>query len=200
MKVSMESFITKEPPLAIIIVGDGREDVKVLEAIGEKLDHESFLVYSRLVGRIGLVGAADSLSELVSRIKAVSRYLVVIDREHIRDVKDFELVLQSRGFRILEKKSCYDVLCWRFIVEKGDRRVVVVLSIQGRERCIEENEAELIRLCLGETVAADKKSIRELLRRRSIGSVKDLIKQCNDKALELAFTSLIHALNEIKYM
>jgi hypothetical protein len=199
MKVSMESFITKEPPLAIIIVGDGREDIKVLEAIGEKLDHESFLVYSRLVGRIGLVGAADSLSELVSRIKAVSRYLVVIDRERIRDVKDFELVLQSRGFRIPEKKSCYDVLCWRFIVEKGDRRVVV-LSIQGRERRIEKNEAELIRLCLGETVASDKKSIRELLRRRSIGSVKDLIKQCNDKALELAFTSLIHALNEIKYM
>jgi hypothetical protein len=119
MKVSMESSITKEPPLAIIIVGDGREDVKVLEAIGERLNHESFLVYSRLVGRIGLVGAVDSLSELVSRIKAVSRYLVVIDREHIRDVKDFELVLQSRGFRILEKKSCYDVLCWRFIVEKG---------------------------------------------------------------------------------
>jgi hypothetical protein len=135
MKVSMESFITKEPPLAIIIVGDGRKDVKVLEAIGGKPDHESFLVYSRLVSRIGLVGATDSLSEPVSRIKAVSRYLVVIDREHIRDVKDFELVLQSRGFRILEKKSCYDVLCWRFIVEKGDRRVVVVLSIQGRERC-----------------------------------------------------------------
>lgn len=85
-------------------------------------------------------------------------------------------------------------------MRRGDRRVIVALSIQGRERCIEENEAELIRLCLGETVAADKKSIRELLRRRNIGSVKDLIKQCNDKALELASASLIHALNEIKYI
>lgn len=55
MKVSMESFITKEPPLAIIIVGDGWEIARASFLIMDTIStlsnalHSFILIYPILI-------------------------------------------------------------------------------------------------------------------------------------------------------
>jgi hypothetical protein len=145
-------------PLAYVIIGDGYTEVRILEAIGDKLNHSEVLLYVKWGISIGLSAALDTLAKLFSLDKRVSKYLLIIDREHVKSVDDIINGLLARGFTISGEERCYAEACHIFTVEKGGRRGAVVVSIQGKERCIEENIAELIRMHYNENVSSDKKS------------------------------------------
>jgi hypothetical protein len=185
-------------PLAYVIIGDGYTEVRILEAVGDKLNHSEVLLYVRWGISIGLSAALDTLAKLFSLDKRVSKYLLIIDREHVKSVDDVINGLLARGFTISGEERCYAEACHIFTVEKGGRRGAVVVSIQGKERRIEENIAELIRMRYNENVSSDKKSITEWCKRKGL-SIKEVVGHSNYELLEKAFPELIKALNTLRH-
>jgi hypothetical protein len=197
MRIAVKGSEVAGKPLAYIIIGDGYTELRVLEAMGDKLNHSEVLLYARRGISIGLSAALDTLAMLFSLDKRVSKYLLIIDREHVKNVDDVVNGLLARGFTVKGMERCYDDACYVFIVERGGRRGAVVVSIQGKERSIEENIAELIRMHYNEGVGSDKKSVKEWFKRKGL-SVEEAIERSNHELLEKAFPALIKALNTLR--
>jgi len=179
-----------------IIIGDGSTEFRILKALENKLDHSDVLLYSGRGVSIGLSAALDMLATLFSLDRRVTKYLLIIDKEHVKSVNDIEKGLRDRGFTVRDAKECFDDVCYVFIVERSGRRGVVAVSIQGRERSIEESIAELIKMRYNEDVGSDKKSLREWFKGKRL-SVEKVMEQSGYKLVEKA---LAKALNTLKQM
>jgi len=197
MKIVVKGSEVAEKPLAYIIVGNGYTELRILKALENKLNHSEVLLYPGLGVSIGLSAALDMLATLFSLDKRVSKYLLIIDKEHVKSVDDVAKGLRDRGFTVRDTKECFDDMCYVFVVERGGRKGAVVVSIQGRERSIEENIAELIKMRYNEDVSSDKKSLREWFRRKRL-SIEEVIEQSSYKLIEKAFPALAKALNTLK--
>jgi hypothetical protein len=197
MKIAVKGSEVAEKPLAHIIIGDGYTELRILKALENKFNHSEVLLCPGLGVSIGLSAALDMLATLFSLDKRVSKYLLIIDKEHVKSVDDVAKSLRDRGFTVGDTKECYDKMCYIFIVERGGRRGVVVVSIQGRERSIEENIAELIKIRYNEDVGSDKKSLKEWFREKGL-SVEEVIEQSSYELIEKAFPALTKALNTLK--
>jgi hypothetical protein len=105
--------------------------------------------------------------------------------------------LEERGFTILQRERGSREGCWRIAVERGGRRGVIILAVQGRAKSIEEDYAELIKLSSGESVEPDKKHIKRWLKERGMGRLRELIRSASVEQLEEAFPSLTCALKAL---
>jgi hypothetical protein len=101
--------------------------------------------------------------------------------------KDASDVVRHRSLELDElarAERCSHEGCLSVRVERGGRRGVIVLSVQGREKCIEEDLAELVKLVAGEEVEPEE--IHKWLRARGY-RVIELIERASVNALEKAF-------------
>jgi hypothetical protein len=184
-------------PLAYVLTGDGVTDEKVLGALCEKYDHSFVLAAAGApLRRSTGLAVVDSLAFLFEKIvRERITVLVLLDREHLTGVEDFVNRLRERGFRVVSEERCGHEGCLLVTVERGGKRGVVVLSVQGREKCIEEDLAELVRLIAGERVEPEE--VHEWLKARGY-RVSDLIRRASANALEEAFPALTSALKALR--
>jgi len=112
--VKIDTAGTAREYAAFILTGNGRQDIKILEAICEKYDHERVLAYPKLPAIGGKTGLAviDSAVGIFEHIHGEIVVLLLIDKEHVKDINTFEKELLVHGFRVLEKKTLFfRVLC-----------------------------------------------------------------------------------------
>jgi hypothetical protein len=185
-------------PLAYVLVGDGRTDAKVLGAICEKYDHCAALVHPEVPlhrGRTGLA-VVDALTVLFDQLQRGLRFLVILDKEHVGRAEDFLASLRERGFAVLSVKECSRGY-WLIDVERGGKRGLVVLSVQGERKSIEENLAKLARLIKGDEVAPSKHSLKKWLREHGYRSWRELLESARREDVEEAFPSMTSALRAL---
>jgi hypothetical protein len=185
-----------EEPLAYVLTGDGTDDLATLEAICERYDHGAALVCPQYAPMTGLK-VIDSLAVVFDKERRTSQFLTLLDREHLKSIDDFAEALEERGFTILQRERGSREGCWRIAVERGGRRGVIILAVQGRAKSIEEDYAELIKLSSGESVEPDKKHIKRWLKERGMGRLRELIRSASVEQLEEAFPSLTCALKAL---
>lgn len=182
--------------VAFILTGNGRQDIKILEAICEKYDHERVLTYPKLPATGGKTGLAviDSAVGIFEHIHGEIVVLLLIDKEHLKDINTFEKELLVHGFRVLEKKPCSSGYCVMFIVSRGPKQGLIILAIQGKDKNLEENLSDLIYLRFREKVEPEKQALRKWLREQGRTSLKKLIEETNIETIEKAFPALTDAL------
>ena len=182
--------------VAFILTGNGRQDIKILEAICEKYDHERVLAYPKLPARGGKTGLAviDSAVGIFEHIHGEIVVLLLIDKEHVKDINTFERELLAHGFRVLEKKPCSSGCCVMFKVSRGPKQGLIILAIQGKDKNLEENLSDLVYLRFREKVEPEKQALRKWLREQGRASLKKLIEETDIETIEKAFPALTDAL------
>lgn len=182
--------------VAFILTGNGRQDIKILEAICEKYDHERVLAYPKLpaIGDKTGLAVIDSAVGIFEHIHGEIVVLLLIDKEHVKDINTFEKELLVHGFRVLEKKPCSSRYCVMFIVSRGPKQGLIILAIQGKDKNLEENLSDLIYLRFREKVEPEKQALRKWLREQGRTSLKKLIEETNIETIEKAFPALTDAL------
>lgn len=181
---------------AYALIGNGRRDIRILKAIAEKYDHSKTLRAPQppISPGTGLTIVARSLAKLMDQV-AVSRYLIIIDREHAKSLQEAEEKLREHGVNITSAEKLTEG-SWLLKAKRDSRKAEVYLAVMGEHKSIEENIAKLIELTYSERVKADKSEIRSWLRRHSLRDI-DLVKEAGKQEVEAAFPALTRALKKI---
>jgi len=191
---------------ACLVVGNGKEDVKVFTVVAEAYDHRKTILLPTLpvrerdrVGTTGLAAVARALAILVSLQQASdSVYLVLIDLEHVKSLNDVEDKLREHGFDVVETEILGEQ-CYRVEVKRGSKRATVYVVVSGNKECrsIEAHIVKMIRELYKEEVKCDKKSIWKWLRRRGI-RVSELVREAVRRGLiSKVFPQLAIALQQL---
>jgi|YelNatPaOPRAMG01_1025707.scaffolds.fasta_scaffold150787_2 hypothetical protein len=186
-------------PLAYVLTGNGGRDIGTLEEICEKYrkyDHGSIIVYPQYMFKTGLK-VTELLAKLFDMERRTLRFLILLDKEHLRSIEDFEEALKDCAFTILDKVTCSCECCWKINIKKGEKQGIIILSIQGKNKSIEENYAELIKLLSGENVEANKESIKKWFKDHGVSGYRELIRNAKVEILEKAFTPLTCAIKTL---
>jgi len=183
-------------PLAYVLTGDGSRDIRTLGEICEKYDHKSVLILPQYAPATGLK-VTEILATLFDKERKTLRFLVLLDKEHLRSINDFKKALSERGFAVLGRIKRLCEGCWKITVEKGGKQGIIILAVQGRVKSIEENYAELIKLLSGENVEANKESIKKWFKDHGVSGYRELIRNAKVEILEKAFTPLTCAIKTL---
>ena len=202
---------------AILITGDGRTEVKVVEALAERigcqakaiLDSTRVLAGNKLARPTGLDPALRAVSFLARRLaeqaEKLPRFLVLADREHVKDdpLKSLKKYLESKVELVHSEPGDFAELL-TFNCRVGDKEMTLHLVILGRTLCTEECLLRLLELETGEAVPRprDSKSLKKVLEnlfeKRGYGGRRDLLKRADEDHLEAALGPLLSALRCIK--
>jgi len=181
---------------AYILTGNGSRDIRVVKATAEKYDHSKVLkVPQTPLKGTGLASVAKAVATLMSKRVGVSRYLIVIDREHVKSFKEVMKKFTEYG---LEVKSTEELAEWSWVlkVRRGSREADVYVAVLGVRRRIEENLAKLIELTCGEKVEGSKKAVGKWLRKNKLEDT-DLVRKASKQQVEEALPTLTKALKEL---
>lgn len=182
----------------IVLTGDGRDDLRVLEYCSRIYNGEKTLWYPGISApQRTTIKALRAVKVCVENYR-IMYYLFLIDREHLEKGKEIETikkVLINEGFRdveITQLNSLFLVKC-----HLGPHRIIIYIVVMGSKECIEEEIAELIRLELGTSVSPEKNKIRKVLRSHGM-DIENLLRNARRSNLERAFPTLCLALKEIE--
>jgi len=180
----------------IVVTGNGSTEIRIISGFTEKYNHSKTLVYPRdIIGvSTGLKSAINALTKLV-HILTNRRYMLIIDKEHVKSINEIILELRKHGFQINERRELINnalVLKLTF----GEKEIVLYVSISGftREGRIEENLSKLIRVKYNEDVAPIK--VRSWMRKQKIREI-DLIRESTNEELNESFPTLNKVIQEI---
>ena len=186
--------------LFIVITGNGLSDIRILDSAVSKYDHSKTLCFPLSVFGIGIKtgieGAIDTLITLVHRL-VVNNYLIIIDREHFKDLQQVISSLKERGCDIENIDERLDG-AYILDIRRGGREIrlyIVVFGFTDKGR-IEENISELIKIKFNEDVEPNKSEIRSWLRKRGMRD-KDLIQQATEEELQESLPTLTTILCQI---
>lgn len=202
MKLDMGGL--EGPAHAYLITGDGPRELRLVERIVDKLNHSKVIKVptgaglhsGRFGGATGVVAVANALSTLLGMRLSIARYIVIIDREHANDISAITNVFPQYGIQVLENRQLQDGCdCWRILVQKGDKKATVYVSIMGYKKSIEEHIATLIKLKYGEEV--DHSSVYEWLKKKMLND-KELVNSSDLRLLREAFSPLVKTLEAVK--
>ena len=183
------------PAHAYIIVGDGVREHKVLKAATPKYNHRKILrILQTPIRSTGLTNAIRSLATSVS-INSVVRYLIVVDKEHFKNVNHAISLLKGHGFEILATEELTRN-CWKLRLKRGHREVTVYIVAMGEEKAVEENIAKLIELKYNEYVEPKKEAVDKWLREHEMREL-DLVEGACERKFEEAFPQLARALKDL---
>lgn len=194
MKVCRE--INRENPAAIVITGDGRREFRVLSAVGRRYDGVKTLWFPKKPMKDVQIGLSplEVLTLYPGKFKIYS-FLYLVDREHFVDLSPKEKIKEylknKLKIEIIEVKEINSSALY-FSCKVGLHHVKLYVSVFGREKCIEEEIASLIKLTLHLNVEPEKGKIEEILKANNIKEEKDLIEKSSTsiKDLENAFPGL----------
>ncbi|WP_048055516.1 hypothetical protein [Methanotorris igneus] len=196
MLVSEES---KDNFIAFVITGNGRWEQVILKSIAKRYNGRDKVLYfpkspfkhSRKTG-LSCLDILRLEKEKLNIIKKCGKLLVLIDKEHISSVDDITKKLESlRVFEDFEMENNGDIV--KIIGNLGNREIVIHIVIFGKEKCIEEDVSELIKLEFGENIYPDKNAIKDFLKSKGLKR-KDLIEDAKIENLEIAFNPLIRVI------
>jgi len=140
----------------------------------------------------GLEAALDALTVLVDKTK-VSKYLVLIDREHIADPGSVEAELRSRGFNDVKMITVSEGL-FRVFARRGHKEVAVFVAVLGLRKSIEEHLAQLIEVLYGDRVEPEKNPVNSWLRSRGLRDEELVEEAVKRSVVEDVFPQLVKAL------
>jgi len=182
---------------AYIITGNGSRDLRILKAIAEKYDHSKTLRVPQTPIRVetGLIALARTIVTLADKPVRISKYLAIIDREHVSSLKDVINVFKKFGLEIISVK---EIVAWMWLinVRRGPKNLNIYLAVLGIRQRIEENLARLIELIHGERVEGTKEAVNKWLKEHGLEDI-DLIREAPKKHLEEAFPTIVRALKDL---
>ncbi len=183
-------------PHAYVLIGDGPRDLRVLRATAEKYNHSRVLkVPQTPIRGTGLVNVVKSVSTLANMRLRVSKYLVLIDKEHVDSLENVRNELLKFGFEVLSIKVL-GRYSWLFRVRKGAKEISIYFVVLGMIKCIEENLARLIEIVYGEKVGRNKEDVNKWLRKHGLSDY-ELVSSAPRSKIEEAFPDLTKALKEL---
>lgn len=195
--------------LIAVLTGDGRTELDVIKALAERHDGNTrffFLPSPPFAFRTGTgLSALKAIKTYLSQY-GVAHSLCLIDKEYLRNMSReaiIETVIAAfgeYGITVQNTESLPTSGGVALILHgemAGRRALVSYLVVSGRQRCIEEDLAELIRLELDEDVLPEKRAIRRVLRRHRT-NISMLIEGASNENLAHAFPSLDRIMRNIE--
>lgn len=176
--------------VAYVITGDGRAEYEILSPLAKKYDGKKILLFPKTPIPRKITGLKVLRSiKVVHKISGCTTYLILLDREHFTDFKLKEIASEIFGKCKIEGNNPYLITAHNFRI---------ILVILGDKKCIEENIAHLILLEFNKKVEAEKGAIRKFLRESKIKKRSKLIEIASKENLEIAFNSLVKALEMLE--
>ncbi len=189
------SAISVKEPVPIVLFANGRRDERIFRGIASKYNHKKTLL-SPQIPRVTGLAILETFARLVEMTE-VTVFVIIIDREHIREEERLLYWLNGYGFkaRIVSKRNSL----LKMICERGPKSVVLYIVLLGytEKGNIEENLSELIKLISGEEVKPDKVSIASWLKKKRMRDV-DVVMRASKSQLEKAFQPIIDLLRELE--
>ncbi|MFA4646172.1 hypothetical protein P8X24_02695 [Pyrococcus kukulkanii] len=184
----------KEKIVAIALTGDGRTELKVLEAIAQRYNgkERAMLFPKSPLGGTSKGTSIIKTAELVAKITGITTVLIMIDREHVQDIEG----------PLRETLKDAEIGPGNPIIARSKNMTILVV-ILGKKKAIEENLAELINLEAGKQVVDPKLPVKELksqikyILKTEFGkpkSIKKFLERCKMENIERAFDGLARAL------
>jgi len=195
-------LVTENPVdnfIAFVITGDGRWEQVILKSIAKRYNGKDKVLYFpkspfKSLKKTGL-SCLDILrleKEKLNIVKKCGKLLVLVDKEHVSNVEDIAKKLESlEVFEDFKMENNEDIV--KIIGNLGNREIIIHIVIFGKEKCIEEDVSELIKLEFGENINPDKNAIKDFLKSKGLKR-KDLIENAKIENLEIAFNPLIRVI------
>jgi len=150
-----------------LVVGDGARGIRVLKPLAARFNHcRTVRAPQAPIRGKGLEATFNTLTVLVDKTR-VSKYLILIDREHIADPGSVEAELRRRGFDVTEMDMAPEGLI-RILARRGHKEVAVFVAVLGLRKSIEEHLARLIEALYGDRVEPEKSSVNSWLRSKGL--------------------------------
>ncbi len=89
---------------AYVIFGDGQSDERIFSAIASKFNHKVVISNPLSVHETGLSATFKTIAKLTEFVEFPFRYLIVIDREHVKSKDDIKNITKY-GFELLQDPS-----------------------------------------------------------------------------------------------
>ena len=195
----LEDRLEKEAVLALL--GNGRDDVRVVGAVATKLDGVSGEKLalpsgtSLVAARTGGLAIIDSLRVYVEKF-GVSRFLVVLDKEHVKNLSQVVERFGKLGMEVEAEELSENLLRVRGLL--GYRRfwaAVAVLGTQEHPR-LEYHLSQIIKCVCGVEVEPTKQAIKSELRKRG-KRIDEVLEKASQKLFEKCIPQLVEALKEL---
>ncbi len=201
--------LKKNKPLLIIITGDGRSDVNILEELCKRYNGlDKILWYPvTIIKKPTGLSALDSVKHL-SRLYRINFFLFIVDGEYIERDANYQIqnYLQGIGIRSIEIVPIQEAF---FIKCKiGSYNIILYCIILGPETFLEEEIIRLIEFELNISINLSgnrdsiwkeriKREIKQILLGRHT-NVENLIKNASENNLEIAFPNLCAVFRNIE--
>lgn len=189
--------------VTVALTGDGRTEANILKAMAErhngrkhalKLPEPMALLGhgNKKTGRMSGYSALRAIQTYVTRF-GFTKFLFLLDVEHVDNPKNlsFEMTqaLTALGFNAPNIKTLTDQ-AYLACCSLGSHAVFIHVVVCGKEKCIEENIASLIRLERGIEVSPNEHDVHVFLKQNGI-DLYGLIKVSKLNNLKVAFKDLI---------
>ena len=196
----VDEWITRKSFDAVVLTGNGRTEVRIVKAIGEKLNGRYQLAFLIIPingkKRIGL-SIIKSIF-IIAEKYGVRKFVIFVDKEHVTKINDVARYIKKgcflKGLKEIRKNILYkfQIRCTNaknFILE-------VIIGINGITKRIEENRSLFIKLFFNQNVPADKKAIMNFYRKRRIHEGQAII-QASNEIVASAFPAIYYGLKLI---
>lgn len=182
---------------AYVITGNGSRDLRVLKVSAEKYNHSKTLKVPQtpIKRETGLTALIRTIATLADKPIQVSKYLAIIDKEHVNSLQDVIDELNRFGFKVTSVEELVTWL-WLLSVRRGPKNLNIYFAVLGTRKRIEENLAKLIELTYGEKVPGSKEAVNKWLKEHGLEDI-DLVRKASKNQLEKAFPTVIQALKKL---
>jgi hypothetical protein len=171
-----------------VIFGNGRGDERIFGAISSKFNDKITISNPLLSHETGLSAAFKSIAKIAELVSSPSRYIIVIDREHV-DENNLRGFAGEYGFE-LQSLGKLNEFAYLLEVKRSGRVADIYIAVSGFEKSIEENISKLIEERYGEKVEPSKGAIKSWLKGKNLRD-KDLIEGASKEALERSFPGIV---------
>jgi len=180
-----------------VLVGDGGRDVRILTAVAERYNHGKVLRVPRTptTAGTGLDSVIRALAKLLDARVVIDKYLILIDREHVKSLKDVKGKFTSYGFEVLSVEDLNEA-SWVLKVRRGAKVIKVYVAVLGLSKRVEENLAKLIKLTYGDDVEGSKESVNKWLKEHGMKN-SELVSKASRQQIEKALPTLTQTLKKL---
>ena len=201
MQVQDELKETNIEHITAVLTGNGRKEFRILRAFDEKYNGTEKILFFPVRSQPYRGNGLQALRAVKTyqNIYGVTKYLFIVDKEAIEKDASIEVrsILTSEGVTVLDIRHLHieDEEALLVISSIGSHEVVINIAINGREKKVEENIANLIELEYDMQVSPNETK-RTL---HSLGiKLEIFLRRANKKNISLAFPSLNVALMHIE--
>jgi len=190
-----------------VLTGNGPTECRVLKGSVKKYDGSEKVLFFPKIPLGFQFGSGTSVLKVikvyVSKYNA-NNFFCLLDKEHIETSKPSEMEIGDRlkefGITVdnLEKLSVNDEEALRVEGKVGIHKFALWIAINGKEKCIEENIAKLLKIEFGENIKPTKEAIRNALRNHNIEDLEHLVSNVSINKIERSFPAIHTVLSRLE--